>query len=242
MWKHHFIISGVLILLAVPIYLMDKHFLKPSQGGFIALDFRGFVTLGYLILLVLHLSLSTTWLYFGKDVSLPRTHLISFPVSIVLLVVVSYGAIIFFESAERRQRVAILENRKNLYEVINLKKWWYAPNADHPEEVYVKLTFGKKGRFAATIEGWEEGEYGEQIFVGSLDHQIQIEKGETVTAILKVKHYNPGDVKEVRIFFYLFDKDVGSSVMDLSKFYFDNPKLRGNGKDFYEQLPPQSPM
>lgn len=144
MWKHHFIISGVLILLAVPIYLMDKHFLKPSQGGFIALDFRGFVTLGYLILLVLHLSLSTTWLYFVKDVSLPRTHFISFPVSIVLLVVVSYGAIIFFESAERRQRVAILENRKNLYDVINLKKWWYAPNADHPEEVYVKLTFGKK--------------------------------------------------------------------------------------------------
>lgn len=240
MWKYHLIINGILIALALPLYFVDVNLLKPNHGGFISLDFRGVIFRSYVIILALHLVITTAWLYFGTPPSLTRIHLTSFVASTGLFIAGFFATVTFYEASTSAEREARLENRKNLYDVIKLEKWWYVPSIEHPKEIHVQMTFSQNGRFAAQVDGWEKGDYGEQIYVGELDNQIQVKAGDTVTAVLNITHYNSGEVEKIRFFFYLFEKKKGPSEGDISKAYLDTPTTKDNGKYFYEHLPAPS--
>lgn len=240
MWKKHLTISGILIALALPIYFIDQEILQAAHGGFISLDLRGVLIWSYLLILAIHLLLSSAILFFRKNPSVSAVYVLTIPASVIFLAIGFYGYAAYDEVTEHYEQEARLKARKGQYDAIQLKKWWYEPDAENPQSVHIVMTFKKGGRFSARMDAREKGYYGKQIFAGDMEQQRHVIAGETFTATLKLSHYNVGTADEIKIFFYLFEKDKGSGVGDLSKIYLDGPKKKDNGRDFFEQLPAPS--
>src|SRR5215831_1803621 len=94
-WRKHLIICVFLGLLAVPIYFADMRS-TGGGGGWITLDFRGFIFWGYIILLAIHVAVSSTAVWsFPKSGAL-RIDFGSMVLSVILLVtgVVAYGKLL----------------------------------------------------------------------------------------------------------------------------------------------------
>jgi len=85
MWKSHFIIALVLILLTLPMYFLDQYLLQPKSGNWISLDFRGVLAWGYLIFLALHFTFSSLAIYFFPKWGLGAIHGLSALTTIILL-------------------------------------------------------------------------------------------------------------------------------------------------------------
>lgn len=86
-WQKHLAICLFLGLLAAPIYFLDKAALRPSGGNWITLDFRDLIFRTYIILLAIHVIISSIGvLLFPRSGALP-IQFGSMAFSLILLVV-----------------------------------------------------------------------------------------------------------------------------------------------------------
>ncbi|PYJ19730.1 MAG: hypothetical protein DME92_11590, partial [Verrucomicrobia bacterium] len=139
-WRKHLIICLFLGLLAVPIYFLDLAFAGGSGGGnWITLDFRGLIFWTYITLLAIHVPLSSiAVLSFPKSGAL-RIHFGSMVLSVILLTVgfVVYGKL--RGAIISNQQQTLMESRRPLANVIELKEWWYFPDDIYPTEIRVNV-------------------------------------------------------------------------------------------------------
>jgi hypothetical protein len=124
-WRKHVIICLFLGLLAVPIYFLDLAFTGGSgSGNWITLDFRGLIFWTYITLLAIHVALrSIAVLSFPKSGAF-RIHLGSMVLSMILLAAgfVVYGKLLRYRAISN-QRQTLMESRRPLVNVIELKAW-----------------------------------------------------------------------------------------------------------------------
>jgi hypothetical protein len=99
-WRKNLIICGVLGLLAIPIYFLDRALLGGGGGsGWITLDFQGLIFWTYITLLAIHVALSSVAVLLFPKTGVLRIHL----GSMVLSVVPSTGdiATVFMKSPQQ---------------------------------------------------------------------------------------------------------------------------------------------
>ena len=150
-WRKHVIICLFLGLLAIPIYFLDLALLAGGGGGnWINLDFRRLIFWTYIAWLAINVALSSiAVLAFHKSGAL-RIHVGSMVISVILLVagVVIYGKV--RRAIISNQQQTLMESRRRLINVIELKEWWYFPDDINPTEVRVNVVVHESGRFGAT--------------------------------------------------------------------------------------------
>ncbi len=98
----HLIICLFLALLAAPIYFLDKAALQPSGGNWITLDFRGLIFRAYIILLAIHVTLSSIGVLLFPRSGVLRIHFGSMVLSVILLAAgfVIYGKLLQLRSMD----------------------------------------------------------------------------------------------------------------------------------------------
>jgi hypothetical protein len=245
-WRKHLIICLFLGLLAVPIYFLDRAFLGPKAGGgnWITLDFRGLIFLTYLALLAIHVTVSSiAILLFPKSGAL-RIYVGSMVLSVILLVtgVAGYGKL--RRVAISNEHRALMERRKPLMNVLELKEWSYFPNENDPTEIRVRVIVHQSGRFAGNVTGEQTDPSGDFTTVfqstNGPESQRQVRSGEAFTYAFPLEFLNVGHANDVRITLYLFKAPSGPAAGDIAKVFMNSPKQDDDGEDFYGVLPAPS--
>jgi hypothetical protein len=118
-WRRHLIICLFLGLLAIPIYWLDQVTLRPSGGNWISLDFRGLIIWTYIILLAIHVTLSSIGVLLFPGSGALRIQLGSMVLSVILLVTgfVIYGKLVrlqLMHAYEIRMRTDKRSDYRNL--------------------------------------------------------------------------------------------------------------------------------
>jgi hypothetical protein len=95
-WRKHLIICLFLGLLAIPIYFLDLAFTQEGGGNWITLNFRGLILWTYIILLAIHVVVSSIGLLLFPKSGVLRIHVGSMALSLFLLVTgfVVYGKLL----------------------------------------------------------------------------------------------------------------------------------------------------
>ena len=120
-WRKHLIICLFLGLLAVPIYFLDRALLGGGGGNWITLDFRGLIFWTYITLLAIHLTLSSIAVLFFPKAGALRIHVGSMLLSVILLVAGLFGYEKLRRLAIVNQEQRLMESRRPLINVIELK-------------------------------------------------------------------------------------------------------------------------
>jgi hypothetical protein len=244
-WRNHLIICLFLGLLAVPIYFLDvASTAGGGSGNWITLDFRGLIFWTYVTLVAIHVALSSiAVLSFPKSGALP-IHFGSMMLSLILLVggVVVYGKLRQLAIANGQR--TLMESRRPLINVIELKEWWYFPDDVYPTEIRVKMVVHDSGRFAGNVTGEQIDPSGSSTTVfesiNEPENQRQVGRGEAFTYAfpLKILHATPAD--NVRITLYLFKARSGPAPGDITKVFMNSPQQNDDGEYFYGVLPAPS--
>jgi hypothetical protein len=145
-WHKHLITCLVLGLLAIPSYFVDRALLGSGGGGnWIALDFRGLIFWSYIALVAVHLTLSSIAVLLFPKAGALRIHLGSMVLALVLLVtgVAVYGKV--RRVAMSNEYRAMMESRRPLMNVIELKEWSYFPDEGHPTEIRASVVVHQPG-------------------------------------------------------------------------------------------------
>ena len=230
-WRKHLIICLFLGLLAVPIYFLDLAFAGGSGGGnWITLDFRGLIFWTYITLLAIHVALSSiAVLSFPKSGAL-RIHFGSMVLSVILLVAgfVVYGKLRRVIISNQQQ--TLMESRRPLANVIELKEWWYFPVDIYPTQIRVNVVVHESGRFAGNVTGEQTDPSGSSRNVfestNGPETQRQVGNGEAFTYAFPLK--------------ILFKARSGPAVGDIAKVFMNSPQLDDDGEYFYGVLPAPS--
>src|SRR5262249_9776043 len=156
--------------------------------------FRGLIFWTYITLLAIHLTVSSTAILLFPKLGALHIHFGSLVVSVILFAtgVVGYGKLRRFEMA-RSQR-ALMENRKALSKVIELKDWWYMPDDAYPAEIRISVVVHQSGRFAGNVTGEQTDPSGssEIVFESTNEPESQRRVGKdeafTYSFPLKVLH------------------------------------------------------
>src|SRR6478672_10138436 len=122
-WRKHLIICLALVLLAIPIYFLDRALLRPSGGNWISLDFRGLIFWTYITLVAIDVILSSVAVLLFPKAGALWIHLGSMVLAVVLFItgMTVYGKLRRLAiSNEYRKMMA---DRRPLLNVIELKKW-----------------------------------------------------------------------------------------------------------------------
>ena len=243
-WRKHLFICLVLGLLAIPIYFLDRALLSPSGGNWITLDFRGLIFWGYITLVAVHVTLSSiAILLFPKGGAL-RIHLGSMALAVVLLVtgVAVYGKV--RRLAMSNEYRALMESRRPLVNVIELKEWWYFPDESHPAEIRVNVVVHQSGRFAGNVTGEQTDSSGSSTTIfesnNGPESQRQVSSGDAFTYEFPLKFLTAGRADDVRITLYLFKAPDGPAAGDIEKVFIKSPQRDDDGEYFYGILPPPS--
>jgi hypothetical protein len=111
-WRKHLSICLFLGLLAIPIYFLDLAYAGEGGGNWITLDFRGLIFWTYIILLGIHVALSSIAVLLFPKSGVLRIHLGSMALSLFLLVAgfVAYGKLLREGAISSRQRT-LMESR-----------------------------------------------------------------------------------------------------------------------------------
>src|SRR5215472_9234811 len=185
LWRKHFIICLVLGLLAIPIYFLDRALFKPSGGNWITLDFRGLIFWTYITLLAIHILVSSVAVLLFPKAGALWIHLGSMALSVVLLItgVVVYGKLHRLAISNEYRRM--MESRRPLINVIELKKWWYVPDESQPTEIRVNVVTHQAGRFAGSVTGEQTDSAGSSTTIfqsaNGPETQRQVRSGDAFT-------------------------------------------------------------
>lgn len=245
-WRKHLIICLFLGLLAVPIYFLDRAFLggRGGSGNWITLDFRGLIFWTYITLLAIHLTLSSIAVLLFPKAGALRIHVGSMVVSVILLAggVVVYGKL--RRLAISNQYRTLMESRRRLINVIELKQWWYVPDESYPVEIRVSVVVHQPGRFAGNVTGEQTDSSGSATTVfessNGPETQRQVAGGEAFTYAFPLKFLSVAHADDVRITLYLFKARTGRAPGDIAKIFLKSPQHDDDGDYFYGVLPAPS--
>ena len=243
-WRKHLLISLVLALLALPIYFLDRALLGPTGGNWITLDFRGLLLWSYLTLLGVHVTLSSIAVLLFPKAGALWIHLASMVLSVILLItsVAVYGKM--RRLAISNEYRALMESRKRLINVIELKEWSYFPDESHPTEIRVNVIVHQSGRFTGNVTGKQTDSSGSSktIFesINGPESQRQVDSGERFTYRFPLKFLTAVRADDVRVALYLFKASSGPAAGDITKVFMKAPQHNDDGENFYGVLPPPS--
>jgi hypothetical protein len=240
MWKQHIGICTVLALLAIPLYIADKSLLK-GGGGWITLNMNGLIIVPYIVFVALHIAVSSLALFQFPAARLLPLHLLSGIISIGLLVV-GFFAYSGYESA--REAAAYgkrMETIQQLRKTIELREWWYEPNAETPAEIHLRVKVSESGRFSGNVDGRAGGNFGEMIFNTQDTPQREVSKGEEFSIAFPLHVLKAGKADSVSIALYMFKGQTGTILEDVTVIFEDNPSSEYDGHFIYKQIPPPTP-
>ena len=245
-WRKHLIICLVVGLLAIPVYFLDQALLGPQVGGgnWITLDFRGLILWTYVLLAGIAAIISSIAIFVFPKSGALRLYLASIALSAVLLVpsAVVYGKLQRLATAHEYR--AFMNSRKPLFNVIELKQWWYVPDDADPTEVRVNVAVHQSGRFAGNVTGekTDSSGFSTTIFesANGPETQRQVRSGEAFTYAFPLKILATGRADNVEIALYLFKAPSGPAAGDITKIFMKSPQRDDDGQFFYGVLPAPS--
>lgn len=245
-WRKHLIICLSLGLLAVPIYFLDQALLGGGGGSsdWIKLDFRGVIFWTYIILLAIDIPLSTVGILLFRNAGALGIHCVSIVLSLVLLVtgVAVYGKL--RRLAIDNEYRTLMEHRRHLSNMIELKQWWYFPEESHPTEIRVSVVVHQPGRFDGNVVGehTDSAESSSTVFesTNGPESQRQVTAGEAFTYAFPLKVLTATHADEVRITLYLFKAPSGPDTDDIAKVFMKSPQQDDDGQFLYGVLPASS--
>jgi len=248
-WRKHLIICLSLGLLAVPIYFLDLAFTAGGSRGsdWITLDFRGLIFWTYVTLVAIEVAVSSIAVWLFSTAGALRIHLGSIVLSLILLVggVVVYGKL--RQAIISNQQQTLMERRRLLANVIELKEWWYFPDDIYPTEIRVNVVVHESGRFAGNVTGEQRDPSGSSrtVFESSNEpeSQRQVGSGEAFTYVFPLKVLHAEHADNVSITLYLFKAPSGPAAGDIAKVFMNSPQQDDDGEYFYGVLPaPSRPL
>ena len=248
-WRKHLIICLSLGLLAVPIYFLDLAFTAGGSRGsdWITLDFRGLIFWTYVTLVAIEVAVSSIAVWLFSTAGALRIHLGSIVLSLILLVggVVVYGKL--RQAIISNQQQTLMERRRLLANVIELKEWWYLPDDIYPTEIRVNVVVHESGRFAGNVTGEQRDPSGSSrtVFESSNEpeSQRQVGSGEAFTYAFPLKVLHAEHADNVSITLYLFKAPSGPAAGDIAKVFMNSPQQDDDGEYFYGALPaPSRPL
>jgi hypothetical protein len=246
MWRRHLIACLSFGLLAVPIYFLDQAYLRPRAGGnwIPALDFRGLIFWNYITLLAIYVAVSSIAVLLFPRLGALRIHFGSMVLSLVLLVA---GLVIsgkLHDRAYSNQRRALMESRRPLLTVIELKDWWYVPDDSYPTEIRLSVLVHDSGRFAGNVTGEQTDPEGSSTTVfqstNRPEDQRYVATGEAFTYSFPLEFLHAARADNVRITLYLFKARSGPAAGDITKVFIKSPQRDDDGEYFYGRLPAPS--
>jgi len=248
-WHKHLIICLSLGLLAVPIYFLDLAFTGGGsrRSDWITLDFRGLIFWTYVTLVAIEVAVSSIAVWLFSKGGVLRIHLGSIVLSLILLVggVVVYGKL--RQAIISNQQQTLMERRRLLANVIELKEWWYFPDDIYPTEIRVNVVVHESGRFAGNVTGEQRDPSGSSrtVFESSNEpeSQRQVGSGEAFTYVFPLKVLHAEHADNVSITLYLFKAPSGPAAGDIAKVFMNSPQQDDDGEYFYGALPaPSRPL
>src|SRR5215510_13827650 len=175
----------------------------------------------YIAFVAVQLAVSSLALFQFPTARVLPLHLLSAVISIGLLVVGFFA----YSGYEHDQETADYEKRmetvQQLREAIELREWWYEPNAEAPTEIHVRVKVSECGRFSGNAEGRAGGNLGEMIFNTQDSPQRQAGKGEEFLFVLPLDFLSEGKADWVSIALYLFKDQTGTVPEDLAIIFED---------------------
>ena len=245
-WRKHLIICLFLGLLAVPVYFLDRALLGGRGGGgdWIKLDFRGLIFWSYITVIAIDVPLSSiAVLLFPKSGAL-RIHFGSFVISLVLFVTGMTALEKLHRLAVSNEYRKLMEHRRHLSSMVELKEWWYFPDDSDPREIRVSVLVHQSGRFAGNVTGERTDPSGSSTTVfestNGPESQRQVSGEDAFTYALPLKVLAPGRADNVQIALYLFKAPSGPAPDDIEKIFMKSPKQEDDGQFFYGALPAPS--
>ncbi len=239
MWRTHFYVLVVFILLAIPIHLVDNWLLKPQRGGSF-LDLSGLFIVFYLVFLGGQILFSSVGLWLFRPGSLVSLHVVSAVISILSLGLGLYAIESYSSMRAKEAYKEKMDARAGLYEDVVLEKWWYLPEAEAPDTVYAELSFKRGGRFSANMSARENDENSEMKFSAEMDRPISVEAGDRHIVKMTVEHYEAGKADYIRFSLFLFTEGQGRSDTDTVKVYIPAIDQKDDGRVMYARLPARS--
>ena len=241
MWKQHIGICSGLVLVAIPVYFADRYLLKGGGGGWISLNLNGLIIVPYIAFVAVQIAVSSLALFQFPTARVVPLHLLSGVTSIGLLVVGFFA----YTGYERARETADYEKRmetiQHLREAIELREWWYEPNAEAPTEIRVRVKVSESGLFSGNAEGRSGAKLGEMIFNTQDTPPRQAGKGEEFSFVFPLHFLSEGKADSVSIALYLFKDETGTVPEDLTIIFEDNPATEYDGQSIYKQIPPPTP-
>jgi hypothetical protein len=237
MWQQHLIIVGVLVALALPLYLLD-YFLLKSRGDIFLLNIQGMLISFYAIWLAIHIPVSSLALYLSKTDRLYTLHVIAAVVSAGLLFA-GFKLHDRIDAAQSKaKREARMAARQGLFDAIKLEKWWYVPDERKPEAIGAVFVVTHSGRLAASVVGRTERKNGSTVYSGEMKPQKRVQAGDRIEYSFPLKYYSEDAAPEVSFSFGLFPDKPGSVPENVFKDYAAGAERVDDGQRFLDALPP----
>ena len=243
-WRKHLIICLILLLLAIPIYFLDRALLSGGGSNWINLDFRGLIFWTYLVVIAIEVIVSSIAILLFPKAGALWIHLGSMVFAVILFItgVAVYGKIRRISAANEYR--TMMAKRRPLLNVIELKHWWYVPDESHPTEIRINVVTHQRGRFAGNVTGEQMDPSRSSAIIfesaGGPENQRQVRGGEDFTYAFPLKFLNEGHADDVRITLYLFKAPDRPDPGDITKIFMKNPERDDDGQYFYGALPPPS--
>ena len=241
-WRKQLIVCVCLTVLAMPVYFLDQALLGPRAGGgnWINLDFRGLIFWTYVTVLAIQVTVSSIAVLLFPKARVLRIHLGAMVLGVVLFITggAVYGKLRGLAISNEHQ--ALIESRKPLMNVIELKRWWYFPDESHPTEIRVSVIVHQSGRFAGNVTGEHTDPSGDFTTVfqstNGPESQRQVRSDEALTYAFPLEFLNVGHANDVRITLCLFKAPSGPAPGDIAKVFMNSPQQDDDGEYFYGVL------
>ena len=171
--------------------------------------------------------------------------------SMVLSVILLAAGVVVYGKVRRaiisNQERTLMESRRRLINVIDLKEWWYFPDDVYPTEIRVNVVVHQSGRFAGNVTGEQTDPSGSSRNVfestNEAETQRQVGSGDAFTYAFPLKILHPEHADNVRITLYLFKARSGPAAGDIAKVFMNSPQQDDDGEYFYGVIPaPSQPV